>query len=126
MSFSNKSFSLALFFCLNLLFSSLTTAQPVVPAPSPSGGNCSIANVGACARVIGFVNLGVSNSEVLRPCCSLVQGLLDFDAAACFCIAAKTSLNVFGIRPTLPLITVSNIALNSCNRTPPSGFNCVA
>lgn len=126
MSFSNKSFSLALFFCLNLLFSSLTIAQPVVPAPSPSGGNCSIANSGACARVLGLINVGVSNSQDLGPCCSFVQGLLDFDAAACICAVAKSSFNVFGIRLTLPVNTVSNIALNSCNRTPPSGFNCVA
>ncbi|CAK9321621.1 unnamed protein product [Citrullus colocynthis] len=64
--------------------------------------------------------------QLLDRQCTLVQGLLDFDAAACLCNAANISLNVLDIPLRQPLNTVINIALNSCKSTPPSGFNCVA
>jgi hypothetical protein len=55
-----------------------------------------------------------------QPCCSLIQGLVDLDAAICLCTALRA--NVLGINLNVPISL--SVLLNVCNRKVPSGFQC--
>ncbi|KGN55893.2 putative lipid-binding protein AIR1B [Cucumis sativus] len=117
MSSSNKSFSLALFFCLNLiLFSSLAIAQPIVPASSPTP-NCS-RNVRVCASVLNIVNLTIGQN--LGPCCQLIQGLAAAEVDICIQTAISNALraSLSGLPPVNLSVEsfVLRILLSRCNR----------
>ena len=105
--------SLALFLTLNLLFFSLVSAcgsyscpspkpkpkpKPKPnPNPSPSGASCprDALKLGVCANVLkGLLNVTLGQPPV-TPCCSLLDGLVDLEAAVCLCTALKA--NVLGI-----------------------------
>ncbi|KAE8672465.1 14 kDa proline-rich protein DC2.15 [Hibiscus syriacus] len=91
---SKRSASLALFFALNILFFSLVSAcgscpspkpkPKPTPSPSPAIGKClkNAIKLVVCAEVLGLVNATVGSPPV-QPCCSLIQGLADLEAAAC-------------------------------------------
>ncbi|XP_010422218.1 PREDICTED: lipid transfer protein EARLI 1-like [Camelina sativa] len=144
----NNSASLALFIALNILFVTLTAADcgcnpspkvstPSVPSPSvpspkrrpvtppttpSSSGNCPIdaLRLGVCANVLSSllnVQLGQPSSQ---SCCSLIQGLVDVDAAVCLCTALRA--NILGINLNVPISL--SVLLNVCNRKLPSGFQC--
>jgi hypothetical protein len=55
-----------------------------------------------------------------QQCCSLIQGLVDVDAAICLCTALRA--NVLGINLNVPISL--SVLLNVCNRKLPSGFQC--
>ncbi|XP_010433390.1 PREDICTED: lipid transfer protein EARLI 1-like [Camelina sativa] len=151
---SKNSASLALFFALNIIFFTLTSAtdckcspspkvpspkaptpsvpspsvpspnsRPVTPPSTPgSSGNCPIdaLRLGVCANVLSSllnVQLGQPSSQ---SCCSLIQGLVDLDAAICLCTALRA--NVLGINLNVPISL--SVLLNVCNRKLPSGFQC--
>ncbi|KAG7615701.1 putative bifunctional inhibitor/plant lipid transfer protein/seed storage helical [Arabidopsis thaliana] len=174
---SKNSTSLALFFALNILFFTLTTATgcrcnlspkprtvpspkvpspkypspsipspsvptpsvpspsvptPSVPSPNPtpvtpprtpgSSGNCPIdaLRLGVCANVLsGLLNVQLGQPSA-QPCCSLIQGLVDLDAAICLCTALRA--NVLGINLNVPISL--SVLLNVCNRRLPSDFQC--
>ncbi|EOA22790.1 hypothetical protein CARUB_v10003507mg [Capsella rubella] len=166
---SKNSASLALFFALNILFFTLTTAtdcgcnpspkvpspkvpspkvpspkvpspkvpspsvpSPSVPSPNPrpvtppstpgSSGNCPIdaLRLGVCGNVLsGLLNIQLGQSSS-QQCCSLIQGLVDVDAAICLCTALRA--NVLGINLNVPISL--SVLLNVCNRKLPSGFQC--
>ncbi|XP_010455697.1 PREDICTED: lipid transfer protein EARLI 1-like [Camelina sativa] len=140
----NNSPSLALYIALNILFVTLTTAAdcgcnpspkvptPSVPTPDPrpvtppttpsSSGNCPIdaLRLGVCANVLSSllnVQLGQPSSQ---SCCSLIQGLVDVDAAVCLCTAL--SANILEINLNVPISL--SVLLHVCNRKLPSGFQC--
>ncbi|XVF13344.1 hypothetical protein REPUB_Repub08aG0200600 [Reevesia pubescens] len=131
---SKRSASLALFFALNILFFSLVSAcgscsspnprpRPT-PSPSPSGsgaGRCprDTLKLGVCANVLGLVNVTIGSPPV-QPCCSLIQGLANLEAAVCLCTAIKA--NVLGINLNIPLSL--SLLLNVCSKNVPSGFQC--
>lgn len=92
------------------------------PPTSPSGkSKCPIdtLKLGVCADVLGLVNI-VVGSPSSSKCCSLLQGLVDLDAALCLCTAIKA--NVLGINLNVP-ITLS-LLLSACQKDVPSGFQC--
>ncbi|TYK12005.1 14 kDa proline-rich protein DC2.15-like [Cucumis melo var. makuwa] len=119
MSSCNKPFSLALFYCLCFLFSSLAIAQPIVPAPSPTtgGANCSLRNVVLCATVLNYVNVNIgSNNQAIRPCCDMIRGLVAVEAGMCISSAVDVRVNL-GLRPLINLSTevILNILEGRCN-----------
>ncbi|EOA22806.1 hypothetical protein CARUB_v10003523mg [Capsella rubella] len=105
--------SLALFLSLNLLFFTYTTATT---------GTCprDALQIGVCVSVLNIVDLTVGNPAV-QPCCSLIQGLADLEAAVCLCTALKTSIlgtNVLNLPINL------SVLLNVCGRKAPTNFQC--
>ncbi|KAL1191357.1 pEARLI1-like lipid transfer protein 2 [Cardamine amara subsp. amara] len=106
--------------------------SPMVPSPKPgpikpprtpsSSGNCPIdaLKLSVCANVLsGLLNIQLGQPSS-RPCCSLIQGLVDLDAAVCLCTALKA--NVLGINLNVPISL--SVLLNVCNKKVPSGFKC--
>ncbi|AEE83137.1 putative bifunctional inhibitor/plant lipid transfer protein/seed storage helical [Arabidopsis thaliana] len=98
--------------------------RPVTPprTPGSSGNSCPIdaLKLGVCANVLSSllnIQLGQPSSQ---QCCSLIQGLVDVDAAICLCTALRA--NVLGINLNVPISL--SVLLNVCNRKLPSGFQC--
>ncbi|GMJ06141.1 hypothetical protein like AT4G12490 [Hibiscus trionum] len=140
---SKRTASLALFFALNIIFFSLVTAcgscpspkpkhkhkpkprpKPTpTPTPSPSAGDkCprDALKLGVCADLLGgLLNLTLGTPPV-EPCCSLIQGLANLEAAVCLCTAIKA--NILGINLNVPLSL--SLLLNVCSKEVPPGFQC--
>ncbi|KAL4361634.1 hypothetical protein GQ457_04G037340 [Hibiscus cannabinus] len=129
---SKRSASMALFLALNILFFSLgnacnscpsTNPNPnPTPTPTPSArGRCprDALKLGVCANVLNLVNVVVGSPPVM-PCCSLLQGLVDLEAAACLCTALRA--NVLGLNLNIPISL--SLLLNVCSRKIPTGFQC--
>ncbi|CAI0483143.1 unnamed protein product [Linum tenue] len=127
---------MALFLALNLLFFSMASAcgggcpnpkptptAPPTPRPTPrGGGKCPIdaLKLGVCADVLAnLLNLKLGSPPV-QPCCSLINGLVDVEAAVCLCTAIKA--NILGINLNVPVSL--SLLLNVCNQKLPSGFQC--
>ncbi|KAI3727477.1 hypothetical protein L6452_16092 [Arctium lappa] len=119
---------LALFLALNLLFFALASGCTTCPTPTPgpkpkpSGGTCprDALKLGVCANVLGsLLGLVVGNPPV-KPCCSLIEGLVDLEAAVCLCTAIKA--NILGINLNVPLSL--SLLLNVCSKKVPKGFQC--
>lgn len=143
------SFALYLFLTLNLLFISTPTdacgckcgacpspppkcregcrpSPPYVPTPyvpSPqTGGKCPIdaLKLGVCANVLdGLINITLGKPPK-EPCCTLIQGLLDLEAAVCLCTALKG--NILGINLNIPIDL--SLLINYCGKNVPVGFQC--
>ncbi|KAL2321592.1 hypothetical protein Fmac_025971 [Flemingia macrophylla] len=130
--------TLALFLTLNILFFSLVSAcgsyscpspnpnprpRPNPnPNPSPSTGSCprDALKLGVCANVLnGLLNVTLGQPPV-TPCCSLLNGLVDLEAAVCLCTALKA--NILGINLNLPISL--SLLLNVCSRKVPRDFQC--
>ncbi|KAI3501096.1 hypothetical protein L1887_28954 [Cichorium endivia] len=119
---------LALFLALNLLFFALASGCSTCPGPTPkpkpkpSTKTCpkDTLKLGVCANVLGsLLGLVVGNPPV-KPCCSLIEGLVDLEAAVCLCTAIKA--NVLGINLNVPLSL--SLLLNVCSKKVPKGFKC--
>nr|KYP37672.1 14 kDa proline-rich protein DC2.15 [Cajanus cajan] len=132
--------SLALFLTLNLLFFALVSSCGTCPSPkpkprhhkhvkpSPSGGSggsgtsCprDALKLGVCANVLnGLLNVTLGQPPV-APCCSLLNGLVDLEAAVCLCTALKA--NILGINLNLPISL--SLLLNVCSMQAPRDFQC--
>ncbi|CAI0489208.1 unnamed protein product [Linum tenue] len=139
---SQTSSGMALFLALNLLFFSMASAcgggcpnpkptptnpptpkpTPPNPRPTPRSGKCPIdaLKLGVCADVLAnLLNLKLGSPPV-QPCCSLINGLVDVEAAVCLCTAIKA--NILGINLNVPVSL--SLLLNACNHKLPSGFQC--
>jgi hypothetical protein len=87
--------------------------------------------LGVCADVLGLggelTNLlagsrsTASKTKKKKPCCELVAGLVDLDAAVCLCTAIKA--NVLGV-VDLSLPVQLSLLVNHCGKKLPSGFQC--
>lgn len=130
----NTASSLALFLSLNLIIFALVSAcdtdNPTPnpkpkPTPTPSTpyypGKCprDALKLGVCANVLNLVKVEVGSPPTL-PCCSLLQGLVDLEAAFCLCTAIKA--NILGIHLDVPLSL--SLVLNNCGKKLPTGFEC--
>ncbi|XP_072994663.1 14 kDa proline-rich protein DC2.15-like [Typha latifolia] len=126
---SKISSSFALFLTFNLLFFALSDAcggpcpKPTpTPTPTPSSGKCPIdaLKLAVCADVLsGLINVNVGHPPK-EPCCSLISGLVDLEAAVCLCTAIKA--NLLGINLNIPVDL--SLLLNYCGKKVPTGFQC--
>ncbi|PON53862.1 HMW glutenin [Parasponia andersonii] len=98
-----------------------TPSAPAVPAPSYKA-KCPLdtLKLGVCANLLNdLVNL-VVGTPPKTPCCPLIQGLVDVEAAVCLCTALKA--NVLGIDLNVPVSL--SLLLNYCGKGVPAGFHC--
>ncbi|CAN0908542.1 Lipid transfer protein EARLI 1 [Linum grandiflorum] len=140
---SNTNSTIALFLVLNVLFFTMVSAthngcpppppKPTdcppspskpkpKPTPTPSSGKCPIdtLKLGVCGNVLGsLLKIKIGDTPV-KPCCSLIHGLVDLEAAVCLCTAIKA--NVLGINLNVPVSL--SLLLNVCSKKVPSGFQC--
>ncbi|KAH6773887.1 Bifunctional inhibitor/lipid-transfer protein/seed storage 2S albumin superfamily protein [Perilla frutescens var. frutescens] len=128
---SKKNTYMALFLVLNLLFFTLSSACVTCPdsnsKPKPissfSKATCPIdtLKLGVCANLLsGLIGVVIGNPPK-QPCCSLIEGLVDLEAAVCLCTALKA--NVLGINLNIPVSL--NLLLNVCSKKVPEDFVCV-
>ncbi|KAM0894133.1 hypothetical protein ACQ4PT_024666 [Festuca glaucescens] len=98
------------------------TYCPPPPAPVlvPRHGSCpqNALKLHVCANVLGLVKAKIGVPE---PCCSLLDGLVDLDAAVCLCTAIKA--NVLGIHLNVPIDL--SLILNNCGKICPEDFQCI-
>ncbi|XP_011076346.1 14 kDa proline-rich protein DC2.15-like [Sesamum indicum] len=94
------------------------------PGSGGSGGSATCPRdalkLGVCANLLGRAAGVVVGNPPTTPCCSLLAGLVDLEAAVCLCTAIKA--NVLGINLNIPVSL--SLLLNACGRTPPTGFTC--
>ncbi|PWZ20622.1 proline-rich protein DC2.15 [Zea mays] len=119
----------ALFLAVNLVVLGVANActpncsgPSTTPTPTPSSfGRCprDALKLGVCANVLGLIKAKVG-APPAEPCCPLLEGLVDLEAAACLCTAIKG--NILGINLNLPVDL--SLILNYCGRTVPTGFKC--
>jgi len=101
-----------------------TPSTPRVPpgsSPSGSGRSCPIdaLKLGACVDLLGgLVHLGIGD-PVVNQCCPLLQGVLELEAALCFCTTIH--LKLLNLNIILPLALELFV---QCGTTPPPGFTC--
>ncbi|KAK9052318.1 hypothetical protein SSX86_028947 [Deinandra increscens subsp. villosa] len=125
---------------LNLLFFTLVTSthtpkgcpppppppcppSPKSPTPSvPSKATCpkDTLKLGVCANLLNDLVHLVVGGPPKTPCCTLIGGLADLEAAVCLCTAIKA--NVLGINLNVPVSL--SLLLNYCGKKVPSGFQC--
>ncbi|XP_023729961.1 lipid transfer protein EARLI 1 [Lactuca sativa] len=120
--------SLVLFLAFNLIFFTMVSgcgtcgSTTPKPKPKPSKTYCpkDTLKLGVCANLLGgLVGVQVGSPSV-KPCCTLIGGLADLDAAVCLCTAIKA--NVLGIKLNVPVSL--SLLLNACGKKVPSGFKC--
>uniref|UniRef100_A0A0E0L6S5 Bifunctional inhibitor/plant lipid transfer protein/seed storage helical domain-containing protein n=1 Tax=Oryza punctata TaxID=4537 RepID=A0A0E0L6S5_ORYPU len=93
------------------------------PCPTPAG-KCPMNTVklGVCADVLdGLIHATVGKPKPPKePCCPLIAGLADLDAAVCVCLAINA--NVLGVNLDVPVDL--SLLLNYCDCKLPAGFKC--
>lgn len=124
----------ALLLSLNLIFFTLVSSTYVPcpppppkshnhhkhpPAPKPTCPRDTL-KLGVCANVLNDLVHLVVGTPPKTPCCSLIQGLVDLEAAVCLCTAIKA--NILGINLNVPVSL--SLLLNFCGKKVPSGFQC--
>ncbi|XP_051115092.1 14 kDa proline-rich protein DC2.15-like [Andrographis paniculata] len=126
----------ALFLLLNFLFFITVSANcppptspPATPTPAPTGHKhkhkhkyCpkDTLKLGVCANLLNDLVHLVVGTPPKTPCCTLIEGLADLEAAACLCTAIKA--NVLGINLNVPVSL--SLLLNYCGKKVPYGFKC--
>ncbi|XP_061344029.1 14 kDa proline-rich protein DC2.15-like isoform X1 [Gastrolobium bilobum] len=125
----------ALLLSLNLLFFTVVSST-YVPCPPPPKGHkhppvpkppsskqpsCpkDTLKFGVCVDLLGLVNVQLGKPPK-TPCCSLVEGLADLEAAVCLCTALKA--NLLGLNLNVPISLT--LLLNYCGKGIPEGFVC--
>ncbi|KAI4371442.1 hypothetical protein MLD38_019677 [Melastoma candidum] len=123
MAYSKPTAVLSLFFILNLVLFTAVSAWPPKPKPKPKPApTCprDALKLGVCADLLGsLLHLKVGDVPK-KPCCSLIEGLVDLEAAVCLCTAIEADL--LGIKLDVPLSL--SLLLNVCGKKVPSGYQC--
>ncbi|XP_023754886.3 lipid transfer protein EARLI 1-like [Lactuca sativa] len=93
-----------------------------VPNTNPNTETCprDALKLGVCANLLGGLVKVELGSPPVKPCCSLIQGLADLEAAVCLCTAIKA--NVLGINLNVPVSL--SLLVNVCGGEVPNGFVC--
>ncbi|XP_052170920.1 14 kDa proline-rich protein DC2.15-like [Diospyros lotus] len=130
--------STALLLSLNLLFFTLVTATHHVPNcppppppkcpniphphPPPTKATCprDTLKLAACANLLNDLVHLVVGTPPRSPCCPLLEGLADLEAAVCLCTAIKAK--VLNVNLNVPVSL--SLLLNYCGKNVPSGFQC--
>ncbi|KAL5727854.1 Lipid transfer protein EARLI 1 [Ranunculus cassubicifolius] len=99
--------------------------KPAPPTPTPttpSTRTCprDALKLGVCGDLLGGLLGVVIGTPSNGPCCSLLQGLADLDAAVCLCTALRA--NILGSNLNVPISL--SLLLNACGYTVPSGYRC--
>ncbi|CAL5198012.1 unnamed protein product [Lathyrus oleraceus] len=123
---------IAMILTLNILFfTSVTSNYVPCPPPSPTADNhhhshpknptCprDTIKLGVCADILGLINVQLGKPPK-TPCCSLIDGLANLEAAVCLCTALKA--NVLGISLNLPINL--SLILDYCGKGVPKEFVC--
>ncbi|XP_060207268.1 14 kDa proline-rich protein DC2.15-like [Lycium barbarum] len=100
-----------------------TPSTPSTPSTASTKGKCptDALKLNVCGNLLNdLVHLVIGSSSAKTPCCSLIQGLADLDAAVCLCTAIKA--NVLGINLNVPLSL--SLLLNNCGKNEPKNFQC--
>ncbi|KAJ9171240.1 hypothetical protein P3X46_014631 [Hevea brasiliensis] len=119
--------SIALLLSLNFLFFTLVSSThpnkvPCPPPPATPKATCpkDTLKLGVCANLLNDLLHLVVGTPPKKPCCPLIQGLADLEAAVCLCTALKA--NVLGIHLNVPISL--SLLLNYCGKGVPAGFQC--
>ncbi|XP_050289962.1 14 kDa proline-rich protein DC2.15-like [Quercus robur] len=131
--------TMAFLLSLNLLFFTMVTStnvacppplktpkhtpqhsEPNLPTNNPSTCPKDTLKLGVCANLLNDLVHLVVGTPPKSPCCSLIHGLVDLEAAICLCTAIKA--NVLGINLNVPLSL--SLLLNYCGKNVPKGFQC--
>ncbi|PIA25258.1 hypothetical protein AQUCO_12000005v1 [Aquilegia coerulea] len=99
------------------------SSPKIPPKGPPANPFCprDTLKLGVCADLLGgLVNLVVGTPSSSK-CCTLIQGLVDLEAAACLCTAIKA--NVLGINLNLDIAL--SLLVSACEKSVPPGFKCV-
>ncbi|XP_034197815.1 14 kDa proline-rich protein DC2.15-like [Prunus dulcis] len=126
--------TIALLLSLNLVFFTTVSSDhhvprpptppktPKSPSPSPPKASCpkDTLKLGVCGDLLNDLLHPVLGTLPKTPCCSLIVGLADVDAAVCLCTAIKA--NVLGIN--LNVLVSLNLLLNYCGKSVPKDFQC--
>ncbi|CAK7353740.1 unnamed protein product [Dovyalis caffra] len=88
------------------------------PPPAPTCPTDTL-KLGACADLLGLVNVVVGTPPYSK-CCTVLEGLVDLEAAICLCTAIKA--NVLGINLNVP-VALSTI-VSACGKSIPPDFKC--
>ncbi|KAM3388929.1 hypothetical protein ACQJBY_011203 [Aegilops geniculata] len=125
---------MALFLAVNLVVFSVASAcggncptpstpTPSTPTPTPSSfGRCprDAVKIGLCVNALNLVKAELGAPPTL-PCCPLLKGLVDLEAALCLCTVLKANvLNI--VKLDLPIDL--SVILNDCGKKVPTGFKC--
>lgn len=128
--------SIALLLSINFLLFSLVSSYEISPSPAPNPkpaptlrtptpfvGKCprNALKLGVCADVLKLVDGVVVGAPPTLPCCSLLKGLVNLQAAVCLCTAIRA--NLLGIKLNFPIAL--SLVLNNCGRQSPNGFECI-
>nr|GLL45017.1 putative lipid-binding protein AIR1 [Ipomoea trifida] len=118
---------LSIFLSLNLLFfTGVSSASTIVPLPSPfpssSQGKCpkGALELRVCSDLLKDLLHLVVGSPATMPCCSLISGLVDLEAAVCLCTVIKA--NIIGVNFDIPISL--NLLINNCGKSVPIGYQC--
>ncbi|XP_057952517.1 14 kDa proline-rich protein DC2.15-like [Malania oleifera] len=76
--------------------------------------------LGVCADLLNGLVGVVIGTPPTTPCCSLLAGLLDLEAAVCLCIAIRA--NILGINLNVRLSL--SLIIDACGMSVPPGFVC--
>ncbi|KAL7150057.1 hypothetical protein ABFS83_05G082700 [Erythranthe nasuta] len=129
---SRAATSTILLVMFNLVFFTMVSSTYVPCPPPPSHehkhhhyhpkAKCpkDTLKLGVCANLLNDLVHLVVGSPPKTPCCSLIGGLVDLEAAVCLCTAVKA--NVLGINLNVPVSL--SLLLNYCGKKIPSGFQC--
>ncbi|TQD69111.1 hypothetical protein C1H46_045355 [Malus baccata] len=99
-----------------------TPATPASPQNPPAKASCpkDTLKLGVCGDLLNDLVTIVVGTPPKTPCCSLIGGLADLEAAVCLCTAIKA--NVLGINLDVPVSL--SLLLNYCGKSVPKGFQC--
>lgn len=114
---------MGIFLSLNLLCYALTaTTTATTEGQQPATCPIDAVKLGVCANLLGgLVGVAVEKPPYsTTPCCSLLAGLVDLEAAVCLCTAIKA--NILGINLNVPVALT--LVLNACGKTNPLAFYC--
>ncbi|XP_004299469.1 PREDICTED: 14 kDa proline-rich protein DC2.15-like isoform 2 [Fragaria vesca subsp. vesca] len=99
-----------------------STPSPGTPSTPSGTATCprDALKLGICANVLNnLLNVTIGTPPV-QPCCTLIQGLADLEAAVCLCTAIRAS--ILGINLNIPIAL--SLLLNACGNQVPRGFQC--
>ncbi|XP_004291442.1 PREDICTED: 14 kDa proline-rich protein DC2.15-like isoform 2 [Fragaria vesca subsp. vesca] len=128
MAYSTKLSATLLIFTILLYSSTYSSAcstckppklPPKPPACPPPTCPRDTLKLGVCADLLGLVNVQIG-SPASSPCCALLQGLVDAEAALCLCTALKA--NILGINLNVPISL--SLLLSACQKEVPPNFKC--